>query len=186
MLNAVSFLFEREDIPPEVPKYVMLYCLDTYDHRGESGKSGTSKMAMMFLANWLNQLSNAKDFPVHCRYLSGKEVTVSENSEIVGALQQGGAVILRLWYDCPHYVLLTGVRGNSLELFDPYYRRRAFCCPGVEMRDTISANRRVSFERLNLGKRGYYTLEKPEEREAVVIFNANTRKTPEDTIEYFL
>jgi hypothetical protein len=186
MLNAVSFLFEREDIPPEVPKYIMLYCLDTYNTHGESGKSGTSKMAMMFLANWLNQLSNAKNFPIYCRYLQGREVTVGENSETVEALQQGGSVVLRLWYDCPHYVLLTGIRSGEIEMFDPYYRKRPFSCGGVEMLNTAFSNRSVSFERFNSSKRGYYTLEEPDEREAVVIFNANTRKSPEDTIEYFL
>lgn len=28
MQNAISFLFEREEIPPEVLRNIMLYCLD--------------------------------------------------------------------------------------------------------------------------------------------------------------
>ncbi|MDR0904811.1 MAG: peptidase C39, partial [Oscillospiraceae bacterium] len=42
LLNALRFLFEREDIPPDVPKYIMMYCLDAYNSKGESGKNGTS------------------------------------------------------------------------------------------------------------------------------------------------
>lgn len=30
MLNAISYLFDREDIPPEIIRNVMLYCLDCY------------------------------------------------------------------------------------------------------------------------------------------------------------
>ena len=54
MLNALAFLFEREDIPPEAVRNIMLYCLDCYGSDGVSGKSGTSCAAMMFLSNWLN------------------------------------------------------------------------------------------------------------------------------------
>ena len=53
MLNALAFLFEREDIPPEAVRNIMLYCLDCYGSDGESGKRGTSCAAMMFLSNWL-------------------------------------------------------------------------------------------------------------------------------------
>ena len=53
MLNAMSFLFSREELPPEILRNTMLYCLDCYGKEGHPGKSGTSCMAMMFLSNWL-------------------------------------------------------------------------------------------------------------------------------------
>ena len=53
MLNAVSYLFEREEIPPEIIRNVMLYSLDCYSQNGEPGRAGTSRMAMMFLSNWM-------------------------------------------------------------------------------------------------------------------------------------
>lgn len=31
MLNAVSYLFPRDDIPPEIVRSIMLYCLDCFD-----------------------------------------------------------------------------------------------------------------------------------------------------------
>ena len=46
MLNALAFLFEREDIPPEAVRNIMLYCLDCYGSDGVSGKSGTSCAAI--------------------------------------------------------------------------------------------------------------------------------------------
>ena len=53
MLNAISYLFEREEIPPEVIRNIMLYCLDCYNEERVAGKCGTSTAAMMFLSNWL-------------------------------------------------------------------------------------------------------------------------------------
>lgn len=54
MLNAISFLFPREIISPEVIRNIMLYSLDSYGSEGVMGKRGTSSAAMMFLCNWLN------------------------------------------------------------------------------------------------------------------------------------
>lgn len=54
MLNAVSFLFEREQIPPELIRNIMLFSLDAFSPDGAFGKSGTSCTAMMFLSNWLS------------------------------------------------------------------------------------------------------------------------------------
>ena len=74
MQNAISFLFEREEIPPEVLRNIMLYCLDCYNSEGVPGKSGTSCAAMMFLSNWLNSMGDLGILAVKSRYLSGKEV----------------------------------------------------------------------------------------------------------------
>ena len=60
MLNAVSYLFEREEIPPEIIRNVMLYSLDCYSKKGEPGRAGTSRMAMMFLSNWLNGICRSR------------------------------------------------------------------------------------------------------------------------------
>lgn len=59
MLNAVSFLFEREQIPPELIRNIMLFSLDAFSPDGAFGKSGTSCTAMMFLSNWLSGFGQA-------------------------------------------------------------------------------------------------------------------------------
>jgi hypothetical protein len=51
LLNAMSFLFQREEITPELIRNIMLYSLDSYGSGGVLGKSGTSRMAMAFLSN---------------------------------------------------------------------------------------------------------------------------------------
>ncbi|MDE5598912.1 MAG: peptidase C39 [Lachnospiraceae bacterium] len=195
LTNAVRYLFEREDIYPDIIKYIMLYCLDSYNEAGEIGKRGTSATAMMFLSNWLTQFGLMKNFPISCEFLSGKDVHIDQSSKILCALQQGGVVVLRLFLDVGHYVLLTGVEGDSLYLFDPYYEEEddpelseEYSEPGITFitDQPKRANRLVSIERLNRTSEGFYEMGPYDIREAVIIFNKNTRLLPENTIDYFI
>ena len=43
MLNAVSYLFPREEIPPEIVRSIMIYCLDCFGTDGISILFGSSK-----------------------------------------------------------------------------------------------------------------------------------------------
>ncbi|MBQ6582659.1 MAG: hypothetical protein IJH77_02400 [Mogibacterium sp.] len=54
LLNAISYLFEREEISPVIIRNIMLYCLDEYNVEGIMGKKGTSGAAMQYLSYWLN------------------------------------------------------------------------------------------------------------------------------------
>ena len=90
MLNAVSYLFEREEIPPEIIRNVMLYSLDCYSQKGEPGRAGTSRMAMMFLSNWLDGFGRATNLPLSSQYLSGKSVYIGQESFINDALHVSG------------------------------------------------------------------------------------------------
>lgn len=44
LTNAIRYLFDREEIHPDIVKYIMLYYFDTYDEKGEIGKYGTSAL----------------------------------------------------------------------------------------------------------------------------------------------
>ncbi|MCH5259722.1 MAG: peptidase C39 [Lachnospiraceae bacterium] len=195
LTNAIRYLFDREVIYPDIIKYIMLYCLDSYNDKGESGKYGTSASAMMFLSNWLTQFGQMKDFPITCEFLSGEDVYLSQNSKITEALQQGGAVVLRLFLDGGHYVLLTGIEGDNIYLFDPYYAEPddpqldpEFLNEGITFvsGQPKRANRMVSMQRLNRLTQGFYEMGPYDIREAVIVFNRETRLSPEKTIDYFI
>lgn len=188
LINAIRFLFERDEIPPDVIKHIVLYSLDAYNSKGEFGKNGTSAMAMMFLSNWLNRFGKTRKFPIHCEYITAEEVYIGQNSRIVSGLQQGGVAVVRLYYGCSHYVLLTGVGDQTVDLFDPYFRKRPFKISGVEIvnGDPARGNRRIAFPVLNEEKNALYAMGPVKTREAVLIFNEGTRKTPSKTIEYFI
>lgn len=188
MMNAISFLFEREKIPPEIIRNIMLYCLDCYGEEGEPGKHGTSRMAMLFLSNWLCQFGKIGRLSVKTRYLSGKCVYLGKESYINDALHRGGVVVLRLLYEVEHYVLLTGEKDGLIYLFAPYYEEEPYKEPDIVMAwdHPFEYNRIVPMKYFNHEENTTYALGPEEEREAVLIFNKETELIPEKTIEYFI
>lgn len=188
LLDAISYLFDREEIPPEILRNIMLYSLDCYGAEGSPGKSGTSCTAMMFLSNWLDGFGRTGKLPLTSRYLSGESVRICEGSAMVRALKCGGAVVTRLFYDVAHYVLLTGVQDGAVLMFDPYYQQIPFPQQDVQvlLDHPFSYNRIVPFRYLNQEDHGLYALGETEGREAVILFNERTRLTEEKTIEYFI
>lgn len=195
LTNAVRYLFERENIAPDIIKYMMLYCLDLYDEAGEIGKCGTSKSAMAFISDWLNHYGKIKQFPISCEFLSGKDVHISSDSKILRALKQGGVVVLRLCLEVGHYVLLTGTEDENIYIFDPYYEEEddpelsiEYSEPGIAFINDQPkrANRMVSIEKLNRTTESFYEMGPYDLREAVIIFNTDTRLLPENTIDYYI
>ncbi len=187
MLNAMNFLFEREEIPPDVIKFIMLYCLDAYNEAGEACKSGTTCMAMRFLASWLNHYGEVKKWPIHCEVIDGEDVHLSQNSKIAHCLQLGGVVVARVMLECWHYVLFTGMDNKQVFLFDPYYREIPFSEEGIKIIYDAPKrmNRKVTYEILNSEGTGDYAMGKTDIRECVLIYNRVTKKSM-DSIEYMI
>jgi hypothetical protein len=188
MLNAVSYLFAREEIQPEILRNIMIYSLDCYGQSGVLGQSGTSRMAMMFLSRWLSGVGDAGLLPIECQYLSGKSVYLGEQSLVVDALNRGGVVVMRLYMDGEHYVLLTKREGENIYLFDPYYMTENPFGSEIEfnMEQPCRYNRIVPFACFNREEAAPYALGKVAEREAVLLFDTRNKLTAERTIEYFI
>lgn len=188
MLNAVSYLFEREDIPPEIMRNIVLYCLDCHGSDGVPGKMGTSCSAMMFLSNWLNNFGRLGLLPISSSYISEEKVYIGQSSLINDTLVRGGAVVARLFYDEWHYVLITGIKDNNLLLFDPYYREKPFDDENIKivLDKPFEYNRIVPIPCFNNDKEELYSFAGTDTREAVLLFNEKTKITQEDTIEYFI
>ncbi|MDR0595955.1 MAG: peptidase C39 [Clostridiales Family XIII bacterium] len=188
LLNAVSFLFEREEIPPELLKFVSMYAMDSYGRCGEHGKGGTSRLAMMFISGWLNEYGQMTKFPIESEYLSGTGVTAEPGSRLTLALKEGGAVIVRVKYEVDHYLLLTGLDGDRLLAWDPYYRMRKYSGEAADVELVTDKpklyNCVFSLERLNARGKGFYMLGDPEKREAVTVFNKKTRTKYDFEPEY--
>lgn len=188
LLNGLSILFEREDLQPELLRNIMLYCLDCHSSDGIPGKMGTSCSAMMFLSNWLNNFGKLGLLPISSKYISEEKVYIGQSSLINDTLKRGGVVVARLFYDEWHYVLITGIKDDKLLLFDPYYRNEAFDDENIEviLDKPFEYNRIVPMEYFNSKEEKLYSFAGIETREAVLIFNENTKITQEDTIEYFI
>ncbi len=195
LTNALRCLFDRRDVTPDILKSIALYTLDAYDAQGELGKCGTSRMAIQFLANWLNQYGKCKHFPVSAHFLQEEQVTLSPNSAITGCLQQKGVAVVHCWLGGdPHYVLLTRVTEGGIGLFDPYaipadspfLARLAEQDIQIVEEEPCVMNRIVKAETLNSIERVNYGMGEMETREAMLLFNTNTKSTPEKTIEFMI
>lgn len=125
-LNALNFLFDRKDIPPEVIKAIMLYSLDTFNKNGEVGKNGTTGFAIDFICQWLNYYNGSKGFNIECEILEGKSVDFDDR-HFIKWLDNGGVVLARVYFTKTyHYLLVTRVDKDSVYLFDPYFRKKKF------------------------------------------------------------
>lgn len=187
MLNAINYLFHRKDILPDVVKNIMLYCLDSYNKKGEACKNGTTGAAMMFLANWLNQFGKVKKWPIYCEVMNGDVVHISQNGKIAECLGQGGVVVARVMLGCWHYVLITGMDNDYVYLFDPYYRVKSFQIEGIEIvnDEPTKMNRKVKPDIMNSQGSGNYAFGREEGRECMLLYNSKTRSVMEN-IEYFI
>lgn len=87
-----------------------------------------------------------------------------------------------------HYVLLTGLRGNEVDVFDPYDYPDFPSTEGVTLinDEPYTRNRCVRCSLFDETDSGMYALGEYEIREAVLLYNSQTRKSPEKTVEYFI
>ena len=123
-INAVSFLFKRNEIPPMVIRHIYMYSLDTVGRDARLGSEGTSKHAVKLLGSWLNSYK-FKKFSVKTQFLEGEAVNFSRTKKIINCLKKGGVALCRIFlYDRQeHYMLIIKVAEGRVFCFDPYYRK---------------------------------------------------------------
>lgn len=121
--NAIAYLFERDEIPPEVVQRIYLYTLDSGGRRGTFAR-GSSDESVRLLAQWLEQFSTDR-FRIHTEFLAGREVHLKRGNRIVACLNDGGVALCNIKYDHGdwHYVLAVRADEARLYFFDPYWRR---------------------------------------------------------------
>ncbi|MDD5934524.1 MAG: peptidase C39 [Clostridiales bacterium] len=187
MLNAINYLFQREEIYPDVIKAITQYTLDCYNTKGEAYKHGTTKVAMGFLSCWLNHFGKVKNWPICCEQILGAHVKIDKGSEITECLKEGGVVVARVMLGCWHYVLLTGIDKDYVMLFDPYYRKRPFKVEGIEIikDEPCKYNRKIAWKYMNSEGKSDYALGPIDKRECVLMYRKSAKSAPE-TIEYYI
>jgi hypothetical protein len=121
--NAIAYLFDRDEIPPEVIQRIYLYTLDAAGRRGTFAR-GSSEESVRLLAGWLEQFSSGA-FRIRTEFLAGREVHLRRGNRIVECLNDGGVALCSITYDHGdwHYVLALRSDGRRLYFFDPYWRR---------------------------------------------------------------
>ncbi len=118
LTNAISYLYEREEIPAELIKKIFDYTLDCKSKNEDSSQSGTSREAMQYLVKLINDYSGTKKFQIKCRYCEKVEVTLDL---IRDSIKEKDVVLLRTYQNGEHYVIVTNVDEENVYIFDSYY-----------------------------------------------------------------
>ncbi len=122
-INALAYLYDRDDIPPLVIQKIYLYCLDTVTSQGELGH-GTTGLAVALLGNWLQKYREGS-FALSTCYLDKDRFSVSSKGALSDCLAREGTALVRLhsgkglW----HYVLALSMDDEWFYAFDPCRRK---------------------------------------------------------------
>ena len=170
LLNAFSYLFEREEIPAELVKSIHRYTLDCYDEQGNLGQGGTSREAINKLTHWITRYANSKNFKVRCERLEKDEITLERMQE---CLKNNGCIFVRCWQTQEHYVIITKIDKRYAYIFDPYYLDKKEYDRDSQVKIILnkpfSHNRRVTLKRLFSDTKKDFALGEIERRECVLI-----------------
>lgn len=170
-LNALSYLYEREEIPVELIKMIYQYTLDEKDRFGVVGKGGTSRKSVEKLVSVFNNYSKKNfDFTINCTVYNGIRVNLDLMRK---CLNKGGVVIARCYQTDEHYVLITKIDDIFAYIFDPYYLEPDYYYGDDEvaivLNDSFTHNRLVKLTRLFSESKMDFSLLDEKDREIVTI-----------------
>jgi len=148
-VNALAYLYDREDIPVELLKAIYRFTLDEKGEHGIVGEGGTSREHVKSLAKYFVEYANNKKFDIKCEILTGEDVNIKK---MTNCLDNNGVIIARCWQDVGHYVLITKIDNNFAYIFDPYYLEEEYYVKdedvSIVLHETFTHNRLVKIERL--------------------------------------
>lgn len=122
-INAMIYLFERNEIPPMVIRHIYLYSLDTVGRNAWFGVKGTSKYAVRLLGNWLDSYK-LKHFSVTTEFYQQNDVHLGKGSRILACLEEGGVALCNVLLNVrdEHYLTIFRVEDDWVYCFDSYRR----------------------------------------------------------------
>lgn len=170
LLNAFTYLFEREEIPAELVKAIHKYTLDCYDEFGNIGQGGTSREAINKLTHWITRYANSKNFNIICNRLEGNDVTLDK---ITNCIKNKGCVLIRCWQKVEHYSIITNIDKKKAYIFDSYYLDKYEYDKDKQVKIILNKpfthNRIVTLKRLMGESKSDFSLGEISRREVVLI-----------------
>ena len=131
VLNAIRFLYDRDEIPPEFVSKVYSCMLDRCNGDGVTCRGGTTNAALRYFVDWLKIYAKEVHYSVLTRYIDGDAVNLRGDSLIRKCLSMGGSAVVRCCVQEDHFVTLTGLQIGTEEdpyddleyvrVFDPWY-----------------------------------------------------------------
>ena len=171
-INALAYLYDREDFPVELLKQIYRFTLDVKGPEGITGEGGTSKKHAELLSDWFVKYANQNNgFDINCKVLKGKDVTI-ENIKAI--LDKNGVAIARCWQESEHYVIITKIDNYFAYIFDPYYLDKDYYLGDEDIvmifHEEFTHNRLIKTRRLFDGSHKDYSLLE-ESRRSVILLN---------------
>jgi hypothetical protein len=169
-VNAIAYLFDREDVPVELLKAIYRYTLDV-ETEGIIGKGGTSRTHAEMLAKYFVKFANeTKGFNLKCKILSKDQVNLDDMKR---CLDNNGVIVARCWMEVEHYVIITKIDDNFAYIFDPYYLDEDYYYGddevAIALHQTFTHNRVVKLTRLMSEEYKDFSLLPVNDREVILI-----------------
>ena len=180
LINGLSFLFERDEMPAELLRVIQIYSLDSYNAKGFVDKTSTRNV-LFSVSKWVESFAKQKNIPLKSKYLKENDVTIYQ---IVDCLKQNGCVCLKTYLGGEkHFVVLTAIDEEYVYLFDPYFK------PSVNEKyksvihmindNPFAFNRSVNLEYFLTEKKSDLTLGAVAGREMVMFFRDDSSRERE-------
>ena len=168
-INALAYLFDREDIPVTLIKNVYKYTLDDEGTSYIVGEGGTSNKAVKQLSHWITSFSNCHEFGVKLDLILAGDVSLKVIRECIA---QNGCVIARCYQLSEHYVLITDIDEDYAYIWDPYFLEETYYneddCVHL-ITGNSNYNRMVRLARLMGGSKKDFSLMEKEKREILLM-----------------
>lgn len=117
--NAISYLYDRENVPAELIRAISIYTVNCYDERGNISDSGNSRAIMDMMTNWVDEFINKYSFGLTC---NRRLTAMVDYDEIKKCVEERGCVLVRTYRNnTPHFVIVTKVDDQFVYMWDSYY-----------------------------------------------------------------
>lgn len=174
LMNALAFLFERDEVPVSLLKAIYRYTLDAEGESGTVGEAGTSREAVEKLSHWIKRHTENDNFNIKCEVLEKENVTEEKIRE---CLDNNGCILARCYQESEHYVLITKMDENFAYIFDPYFVEEDYYYDdtqvAVVLNQRFTHNRLVKINRLFNQSKQDFSLMEIEKREVVLMNRIN-------------
>ena len=182
IINAISCLFGRQEIPPEMANMCSTFGGDLFNMKGQPARCGTSCAAMQYIACWINNYAQATKYPIMAMHIGGHRVNLGADSKLVECLADGGSAVVKCMLGCAHFITLTGIdtKKELVYVFDGYYREKGFTEPGITVvtGEPKKYNRILSYEVLDRKTKASYAIYREDFRDATLFYRTQKDGIP--------
>lgn len=117
--NAISYLYDRENVPAELVRAISIYTVNCYDERGNISDYGTSKDVMENMTVWIDKFLQQCSFGLKCQRRVGENIFFDELKQCV---DQRGCVLFKTYRNGKeHFVIITMMDNDYIYVWDSYY-----------------------------------------------------------------